>query len=108
MAISIREVTEIDRRTARRLGLTGEKVNEVIGVWAEEYLKFERENATVTTAVPAPVKRAPAKKAAAKKATTTKAVKPPRTRQSIGKEATATEQPPTEGAALVQAEGSPS
>jgi hypothetical protein len=44
VAVTItREVTPIDQRTGRRLGLSAEKVNEVIRVWAEEYLRFERE-----------------------------------------------------------------
>ena len=48
MAVTItREVTTIDQRTGRRLGLSAEKVNEVIRVWAEEYLRFERESAKV-------------------------------------------------------------
>lgn len=102
MAISIREVTEIDRRTARRLGLTGEKVNEVIGVWAEEYLKFERENPEAPVQAAAPAK--PPAKRAAKKAPAKAAVKAPRTRQSIGKEGAGTEQQPD----LTAAQGSPS
>lgn len=45
MAVTIgREVTIIDTRTARRMGMNAEKVNEVIRVWAEEYLRFERES----------------------------------------------------------------
>jgi hypothetical protein len=45
VAVTIgREVTTIDQRTARRLGMNAEKVNDVIRVWAEEYLRFEKEN----------------------------------------------------------------
>lgn len=45
MALTLtREVTTIDQRTARRLGLSADKVNEVIRVWAEEYLRFEQES----------------------------------------------------------------
>ena len=42
MAISVRDVTDVDRRTARRLGMDADRVNLVINVWAEEYLAVEK------------------------------------------------------------------
>jgi hypothetical protein len=73
MAISVSEVTDVDRRTARRLGMDADKVNMVINVWAEEYLKYEMETSRMQTAVSTPP---PAKKAIAKKAPAKKTAKP--------------------------------
>lgn len=72
--LSVSEVTDVDRRTARKMGMDPEKVNLVINTWANEYLTYESEQAKLTAAAnptPAPAKRAPAKAPA-------KAVRAPR------------------------------
>jgi hypothetical protein len=50
MAINVRNVTEVDKRVAKRLGMDPEKVNLVINVWAEEYLRVERLNSELSEA----------------------------------------------------------
>lgn len=46
--IDVRDVTDVDRRTARRLGMSPETVNLVIATWAEEYIRYERENTSLS------------------------------------------------------------
>lgn len=84
--INVREVTDVDRRTARRLGMTPEQVNEVISTWAGEYLAYERDQAKLSTAANPPAKKGliryglpdAAKKAAAAKAAPAKPARAPR------------------------------
>jgi hypothetical protein len=69
MAISVSEVTDVDRRVGRRLGMDAEKVNMVLNTWAEEYLKLEMESSKMAVTPPVkktPVKRTKPKVAAAK------------------------------------------
>lgn len=103
--IDIREVTDVDRRTARRLGMDADKVNLVISTWAEEYLNYERQNASMRAAAapaPAPAKRAPAK-------STAKPARAPR--KAAAKPAATAQSPSSESpsdADVAATEGSPS
>lgn len=86
IGVNVREVTDVDRRTAKRLGMSPETVNVVIQAWADEYLAYEKQNASLAAATRPEPPKPPAKKAAAKKAapkrTAKAAAKPPTTGES--------------------------
>lgn len=94
--ILVSEVTEVDRRTGRRMGLSPETVNAVINAWADEYIKAEITHARMSAAAnPEPAPKA------AKAATPRKPRKAPAKRASAKADTADTTTPdePTEGAA---------
>lgn len=108
--ILVSEVSDVDRRTARRLGMDAERVNLIINTWASEFLKYESERNRLRQAArpdgtPPPPTEAPRVKARSRKATSAP-------RKAAAKSASTPTQPtPTESpsdADVAATEGSPS
>lgn len=93
--ILVSEVTEVDRRTGRRMGMSPETVNAVINAWADEYVKAEMAHSRLSAAAN-PEPKAAAKPAKAPRKTAAKRTAPK-----------SQAQPATEAEATEQAEGNP-